>query len=165
MSSMNNPITFNGKTYNSLDEMPPDVRAQYSAISGIFADKNQNGVPDIMENLMSTSTVIQTGTIIYDGKTYNNINDLPPEARAKYEAAMGKLVDADHDGVPDVIENAVKNAPMLMTTNFTTGTPKVVMPTPATTNLGPIIVLAIISIGLALVVGLLLLLLLTKGGQ
>src|SRR4051794_22561631 len=165
MSSINTTITFNGKTYNSLDEMPPDVRAQYATISGILADKYQNGVPDIMENIMSASTVMQTSTIIYDGKTYNNVNDLPPEARSKYEAAMGKLADENHDGVPDVIENAVKNAPMVMTTNFTTGTPKVVMPTTTTINLGPIIVLAIVAIGLALVVGLLLVLLLTKGGQ
>lgn len=165
MSATNTTITFNGKTYNSLDEMPPEVRAQYQTLSGILADKNQNGVPDIMENLMGSSTVIQTGTIIYDGKTYTSINDLPPEARAKYEAAMGKLVDADHNGVPDVIENAVKNSPIVMTTKFTAGTPQVVVPTPATSNLGPIVVLAIVSIGLALVVGLLLFLLLSKGGQ
>src|SRR6266498_3909586 len=106
MSPINTPLNFNGKTYNSLDDMPPDVRAQYEAVSNVFADKNQNGVPDIMENLMGAGAIrMQTNTIIYDGKTYTNVNDLPPEVRAKYEAAMGKLADENHNGIPDVIEN------------------------------------------------------------
>ncbi len=33
----------NGKEYNSLEEMPEDIRK-------IFEDKNQNGIPDILED-------------------------------------------------------------------------------------------------------------------
>ena len=42
-------ITVNGQTYNSVDEMPPDVRRQYEQVMSLMADRNNNGVPDIME--------------------------------------------------------------------------------------------------------------------
>src|SRR5687768_14813285 len=42
-------ITVNGQTYNSVDEMPPDVRRRYEQVMSMMADKNNNGVPDIME--------------------------------------------------------------------------------------------------------------------
>jgi hypothetical protein len=42
-------ITVNGKTYSSIDEMPPDVRKQYARAMSLLADKDGNGVPDIME--------------------------------------------------------------------------------------------------------------------
>jgi len=36
-------------------------------------------------------------------REYNNIDDLPPEARVKYEAAMGVL-DKNKNGMPDILE-------------------------------------------------------------
>lgn len=42
-----------GNEYNSLDELPPDVRAKYEqAISAL--DSNRNGVPDFFEGIMNT---------------------------------------------------------------------------------------------------------------
>jgi hypothetical protein len=41
--------------------------------------------------------------IIVDGKEFNSLEGLPLEARAKYEAAMGKL-DANRNGIPDFVE-------------------------------------------------------------
>jgi hypothetical protein len=101
-------IVFNGKTYNSVDEMPPEVRQAYEKVVGLFADKNQNGIPDVFEgigsvNRQNINIKKKTTAIIYDGKKYDNVEQLPPEARQKYEQAMGKL-DADKDGIPDFIE-------------------------------------------------------------
>jgi len=42
-------ITVNGQTYTSVDEMPPDVRRQYEQVMSLMADRNQDGVPDILE--------------------------------------------------------------------------------------------------------------------
>jgi len=42
-------ITVNGQTYHSVEEMPPDVRQQYEKIMAMMADKNHNGVPDVLE--------------------------------------------------------------------------------------------------------------------
>ncbi len=86
-------IAFNGKTYNSLEEMPVAEREAYKHIMTIFKDDNKNGVPDMfegdfMKNMWSfgnTSIMMSGG-----GQSYT-LQDMPPEVRAKYEQAMTKL--------------------------------------------------------------------------
>src|SRR4026209_2894833 len=43
-------IIANGNEYNSLDELPPDVRAKYEQAMGALAS-NRNGVPDFFEGM------------------------------------------------------------------------------------------------------------------
>ena len=54
-------ITVNGQTYNSVEEMPPEVRQQYEKAMGMLADKNNNGVPDVLEGSIppGAATVIK----------------------------------------------------------------------------------------------------------
>ena len=42
-------ITVNGKTYSSVEEMPPEIRQQYEKAMSMLADKNHNGIPDVLE--------------------------------------------------------------------------------------------------------------------
>ncbi len=42
-------IIFNGKTYNSLEEMPANERQTYEQIANMLVDKNGNGIPDFLE--------------------------------------------------------------------------------------------------------------------
>jgi len=102
-------IVIDGKTYSSVDEMSPDVRAKYEEamqklktqkVMDVLGDKNQNGTPDIFEN-MSTSM-----NFVVNGKTFNSIEDLPPEVRARYEKAMGAL-DKNQNGMPDFLEGMI----------------------------------------------------------
>jgi hypothetical protein len=125
-------IVIDGKTYPSADEMPPDIRQKYeeamrslgdansnrvpdafesvlSEPANILADKNQNGVPDIVENVAAGQAAVNSMKIIVNGKEFNGLESLPPEARAKYEAAMGKL-DANKNGIPDFVEGMLTNA-------------------------------------------------------
>jgi len=46
-------IIANGNEYNSLDELPPDVRTKYEQAMGAL-DANRNGVPDFFEGMMNT---------------------------------------------------------------------------------------------------------------
>ena len=86
------PIAFNGKTYNSLEEMPAAERQAYSQIMTIFADANQNGVPDIFEgNLMKNMMSFAGSTMVVHGNQSYTLDGMPPEVRAKYEEAMKKL--------------------------------------------------------------------------
>ena len=124
-------IVIDGKTYHSAEEMPPDIRQKYeeamrslgdansnrvpdafeSGLSqpvNILADKNQNGLRDIVENLVAGQAAINSMKVIVDGKEFNGLEGLPPEARAKYEAAMGKL-DANKNGIPDFVEGMLNN--------------------------------------------------------
>jgi hypothetical protein len=45
--------------------------------------------------------------VIMDGKQIDSVNDLPPEARARYDQAMSAL-DANKNGVPDFMERMVQ---------------------------------------------------------
>jgi len=138
-------IVIDGKTYQSVNEMPPEVREKYeqamqslggassnripdafetasSETVNLFADKDKNGIPDILENTTTGSTVMSTMKIVMDGKEFNGIQDLPPEARAKYEEAMGKL-DANRNGIPDFVEGMLNatNQTTNVSTSFGTG--------------------------------------------
>ena len=134
-------IVIDGKTYHSVDEMPSDIRQKYEQAMrslgdandnripdafetvsfetvNIFADKNKNDVPDVLENIAAGHTVMNSMKIIVDGKEFNGLENLPPEARTRYEEAMGKL-DANRNGVPDFAEGMINTTNQ--TANISTG--------------------------------------------
>jgi hypothetical protein len=93
-------ITINGREYNSVDEMPPDVLAIYEQSMSMLADRNGNGVPDILEggnvkitggeNFKMNSAVNRKITV--NGKSYERLEDLPAEVQQKFrEAGIGAL--------------------------------------------------------------------------
>ncbi|GEM_PF-6591326 len=156
---MTTPINLNGVTYRSVDEMPPDVRAQYETPGNLLADKNQNGMPDLVENaLQNNATVIQSSVIIFEGKTYARPEDLPPDARARYDQAMAQLANlAPHDA-PDALPNPTPRAPAANV--FETAPPSHAAPPHADgQGLGPIVVLAIVALGLVVILALMMFLL------
>lgn len=160
---MSSPVIINGVTYNSIEEMPPDVRAQYEAPGSLLADKNQNGMPDVVEGAMqSGATVIQTSAIVYEGKTYARPDDLPPEARAKYDRAMAQLADRNQDGTPDALENVESAAPVVVSTATGGTLPPSAPNVNEGQNIGPIVVLTVVALGLAAIIAILMFLLLAR---
>ena|SRR5215216_5718401 len=116
-------IVIDGKTYKSVNDMPEDVRRQYEQAMSTFkdqngnrvpatfennmlADQNRNGIPDLVENTPGEKIVANVMKILVDGKQFNSLDDLPPEARARYEQAMGAL-DANRNGIPDFMEGMI----------------------------------------------------------
>jgi hypothetical protein len=124
MEAAMNPkvIVIDGNTYNGVEEMPPDVRQKYEqalqaladsngnhnpdALENLLLDKDKNGIPDLLESLGAGKHVTTHVKITVNGKEFNGIEDLPPEARARYEAAMSKL-DANQNGIPDFVEGMI----------------------------------------------------------
>lgn len=47
--------------------------------------------------------------IIFGGKEYSDIEEMPPEVRYEYERAISLLRDADHNGIPDVVQDTGKS--------------------------------------------------------
>ena len=85
-------ISFNGKTYNSLEEMPADQRAAYEHVMAFMKDENHNGIPDMFEgDAIQKMMAMASTSIIVNGQAVQSIESLPPEARAKYDKAMAKL--------------------------------------------------------------------------
>ena len=97
-------IVIDGKSYNNVNEMPSDVREKYeqalrslqdatdnrvpdafesaaSNLLSIFIDKNNDGVPDVLEDLASSQTIVKGVKIIVDGKEDDGMESPPPEAR------------------------------------------------------------------------------------
>jgi len=82
-------IIFNGKSYNSLDEMPAQERKAYDQMMDIFADKNGNGIPDFMEGDMVQKVLAANSTSInISGQTYHSLDELPPELRQSVDKAF-----------------------------------------------------------------------------
>lgn len=94
-------IVINGKAYDSPDDMPPDVRQIWESLGGLLADRDGDGVPDIAEH--AGQVVHAATTFVVDGKAYQSLDELPSEARQRYEQAMARF-DANGDGVPDMLQ-------------------------------------------------------------
>ncbi|HSJ88061.1 MAG TPA: hypothetical protein VK909_12685 [Anaerolineales bacterium] len=142
-------IVIDGKTYKSVSEMPEDVRRHYeeamrslkdqngNSVPDVFeqnnllVDQNKNGVPDIVENTPGERIFTSAMKILIDGREFNSINDLPPEARAKYEQAMGAL-DANRNGMPDFLEGMIRAQPdsTPVAASFATQSPPAIPRTP-----------------------------------
>jgi hypothetical protein len=86
------PISFNGKTYNSLEEMPADQRAAYEQVMAFMKDENNNGIPDMFEgDVIQKMIGLASTRIIVNGQEVQSVESLSPEARAKFDKAMLKL--------------------------------------------------------------------------
>ena len=85
-------IIFNGKTYNSLEEMPANERQAFEQMQKIFVDANGNGIPDFMEGDVAKNVVTAlTGNVNFNGKVYASLDELPSDAKQKVQAAFAKL--------------------------------------------------------------------------
>lgn len=85
-------IMFNGRTYNSLNEMPANERQAYEQLQKIFVDANGNGIPDFLEGDVAQKVITAfTNQFNYGGKVYDSLEELPPEARQKIQDAFAKL--------------------------------------------------------------------------
>ena len=149
-------IVIDGKTYSSVDEMPPAVRKKYElaiqaltdangnhipdALENILFDKDKDGMPDVLKDPGVQTHVTSHIKIMVNGQEYNGIENLPPEIRTKYETAMSKL-DTNKNGVPDFVEGMLnasnQNQPIPASTGFTIESPPYSEPIPVSPAIAP----------------------------
>ena len=86
-------ISFNGRTYNSLEEMPADQRAAYEQVMAFMKDDNHNGIPDVFEGdaIQKMLKLAVNTRVVVNGREVQSLESLPPETRAKFDQAMQKL--------------------------------------------------------------------------
>ena len=86
-------ITVNGRTYASVEEMPPEVRREYERAMGqLMTDRDGNGVPDLFEQpptdpLQPPISIMSEHSVVKSVKC-DGLEDLPPEIR---DAVAGAL--------------------------------------------------------------------------
>lgn len=85
---MTTRITFNGRTYDGVEGMPPDVRAKYQAILDALGGEDRAK----LESALGGGAGIRINTTVrrrirVNGKDYDSVDALPAEVRAAYERA------------------------------------------------------------------------------
>ena len=86
-------ITFNGKTYNNLAEMPVSERQAYEQLMAHFKDDNQDGIPDIFQGDIASNIIeaFAASNFVVDGKRVSGFKNLTQEQRIKLETGMSML--------------------------------------------------------------------------
>lgn len=136
-------IVIDGKTYHNVNEMPADIRQKYEQAirslgdannnqipdafenMNLFADKDKNGAPDLLDNLVAGQATVSSMKIVVDGKEFNGIENLPPDVRARYEEAIRGL-DTNRNGIPDFVEGMARSRGQTVNVSagFETQTPR-----------------------------------------
>lgn len=89
-------IVFNGAEYDSVDAMPPDVRAQYDKVLESLKKTGGDEVLLALQRVSSGSgglsgTIKTTySEIVVNGKKYGSVGEMPSEVRRLYEQALGQ---------------------------------------------------------------------------
>jgi Fe-S cluster assembly scaffold protein SufB len=104
--SIKTSIKFNGKEYGSADEMPSEERQTYERIMAAMADPKKAAQGMITFKNSTTK-------IVFNGQEYGSTSDMPPEIRQAYEKLLAN-VDANRNGIPDMLESGTKTAPLPM---------------------------------------------------
>jgi hypothetical protein len=126
---MSETIYFNGKKYNSVSEMPPNVRQLYARFNRFLADEDQDGVPDMIQSgglagIKETVNMIKdiaqfSGTegfeagrmsmvrvtdnsIYINGKEYTSEAEMPHYIRQEYQ----RIVNTAQDGREDIFDES-----------------------------------------------------------
>ena len=84
-------VVVNTRRYKSVEEMPPEVRAEYEkAVGG------------------AGSVALSGNSITFNGETYDSVEAMPPEARRLYESVLAGLPHgtASSSGTPDTMHLA-----------------------------------------------------------
>ena len=86
-------IKVNGREYDRLEELPPEVRRFYDEalrrLGPAFADQDGNGIPDIAEGKAAAGSPSgMPNPIVVDGRTYASVDEMPPDVRRKYEDTL-----------------------------------------------------------------------------
>lgn len=73
-------ITFQGKEYDSIDELPPELRKAFEKLTKVFDDKDQNGLPDFLEGKAGFTDMFKN---IYQAKGSNLANIITSETKTE----------------------------------------------------------------------------------
>ncbi len=87
-------IVFNGKEYDNVDAMPPDVRKEYDVALETLRKSGGEEILSVLQRDMGVSGTHIKATfreIVVNGKKYDSVDAMPPDVRRAYEQAVARL--------------------------------------------------------------------------
>jgi hypothetical protein len=73
-------IVVNGREYDSLEQMPPEVRQEYLQAMRAPGGAKDSGVPDVLQEPGASNAEVSE-SFIYNGQEYASRDELPTEVR------------------------------------------------------------------------------------
>jgi hypothetical protein len=91
---MGEKIEFNGREYDGIDAMPPDVRRQYEAVLTLVREEIGWKLSSLLESgplrkLFKISATVNR-RIVLNGKEFKSVDEMPAAVRAAYERALAE---------------------------------------------------------------------------
>ena len=97
-------IIVNGQTWAGSDKPSPDVQKQLDKIVETLADKNGNGVPDILEQDGKPAVQFcSSSRIVINGRSYTSLEEMPPADRQLFEQMQAGLAKQGWGAVAGLI--------------------------------------------------------------
>jgi hypothetical protein len=96
-------ITFNGKEYDGVDAMPPDVRQDYEVLLESLKSTGGEEILSLLKGDPARASVKATfREIVVNGKKYGSLEEMPVEVRRTYEEAVARMTPGAAGGPQSV---------------------------------------------------------------
>jgi hypothetical protein len=91
---MSEKIVFDGREYDGVDAMPPEVRRQYEALLSVVRERSGSKLDALLlsglvRKIFNVTTTVQA-RIVVNGKEFHRADDMPAEVRAAYERSLAE---------------------------------------------------------------------------
>jgi hypothetical protein len=105
-------IHYSGRTYSSLAELPPEGQALFGRLTSHLADRDNNGVPDLLEgaNVDTEITLNSDRQITINRRSYEDLTQAPAGDQQLLRQ-MRQLFDQIGDG--DVSSHPSRNSSLV----------------------------------------------------
>lgn len=81
----------NGKEYDGVESMPPDVRRDYEAVLESLQATGGEEVLSLLNSGEHTNIKASLREIVVNGKSYGSVEEMPAEVRRTYEEAVARM--------------------------------------------------------------------------
>ena len=81
----------NGKEYDGVESMPPDVRKDYETVLDSLKNTGGDEVLSLLRSGEHTNIKATLREIVVNGKSYGSVDEMPADVRRTYEDAVGRM--------------------------------------------------------------------------
>ena len=81
----------NGKEYDGVESMPPDVRKDYETVLESLQATGGDEVLSLLKSGEHTNIKATFREIVVNGKSYGSVEEMPADVRKTYEEAVARM--------------------------------------------------------------------------